>query len=102
MSDPSGTPVREGPPGHHDASELDVQVVPRASQSRIVGPHDGRLKVQLAAPPVDGAANTALIDLLADDNPGPEELALANEEDRMVKRAVNAVRTEAASRIDAA
>jgi uncharacterized protein (TIGR00251 family) len=66
MSDPSGTPVREGPPGHHDASELDVQVVPRASQSRIVGPHDGRLKVQLAAPPVDGAANTALIDLLAD------------------------------------
>ncbi len=65
MSNTTGTPVREGPPGRSDTAELDVQVVPRASQSRIVGPHDGRLKVQLAAPPVDGAANTALIDLLA-------------------------------------
>ena len=90
-----------------------------------------------------------LVDLLADDKPGPEDLALANEEGRMVnglldvldgrarfaveqrfglhdgrkksyrevgeelgvtaeaarrmvKRAVNAVRTEAASRVDAA
>ena len=50
----------------NDASELDVQVVPRASRSRIVGPHAGRLKIQLAAPPVDGAANSALIELLAD------------------------------------
>ena len=51
---------------HHDGSELEVQVVPRASQTRIVGPHAGRLKIQLAAPPVDGAANAALVDLLAD------------------------------------
>ncbi|MBA3545635.1 MAG: DUF167 domain-containing protein [Nannocystis sp.] len=48
------------------SSEIEVQVVPRASRSRIVGPHDGRLKIQLAAPPVDGAANEALVDLLAE------------------------------------
>jgi uncharacterized protein YggU (UPF0235/DUF167 family) len=28
--------------------------------------HDGRLKLQLAAPPVDGEANAALVDLVAD------------------------------------
>jgi len=58
-------PVRDGPAADGPSSELDVQVVPRASRSRIVGPHDGRLKIQLAAPPVDGAANEALVELLA-------------------------------------
>ena len=109
---------------------------------------------RLATPPsldrVVGADDgSELVDLLADDNPGPEDLALANEEDRlvvglldvldgrarfaveqrfgihdgrrrsyrevgeelgvtaeaarrMVKRAVNTVRTEAATRTDAA
>lgn len=44
---------------------LEVLVQPRASRTRVVGVHDGRLKVQLAAPPVDGEANQALIDFLA-------------------------------------
>jgi uncharacterized protein (TIGR00251 family) len=42
-----------------------VQVVPRASRSEIVGEHNGALKVRLAAPPVDGAANEELIRTLA-------------------------------------
>lgn len=42
-----------------------VRVVPRASRSEIVGEHDGALKVRLAAPPVDGAANEELIKTLA-------------------------------------
>jgi uncharacterized protein (TIGR00251 family) len=42
-----------------------VRVVPRASRSEIIGEHDGALKVRLAAPPVDGAANEELIKLLA-------------------------------------
>ena len=45
--------------------EIVVRVVPRASKSEIVGMHDGALKVRIAAPPVDGAANVELIRLLS-------------------------------------
>jgi len=31
----------------------------------VIGEHDGRLKLQLAAPPVDGEANAALVEFLA-------------------------------------
>jgi uncharacterized protein len=44
---------------------LEILVQPRASRTRAVGEHDGRLKIQLAAPPVDGEANAALIAFLA-------------------------------------
>jgi uncharacterized protein (TIGR00251 family) len=44
---------------------LELLVQPRASRTRAVGEHDGRLKIQLAAPPVDGEANAALVAFLA-------------------------------------
>ena len=44
---------------------VDVHVVPRASRSAILGVHDGRIKVSLDAPPVDGEANAALIAFFA-------------------------------------
>ncbi|HGG57084.1 MAG TPA: DUF167 domain-containing protein, partial [Nannocystis exedens] len=62
MKASSPTIIRTGP---DDAVDVDVQVVPRASRSRIVGVHGDRLKIQLAAPPVDGAANKSLIELIA-------------------------------------
>lgn len=46
--------------------ELLVLVQPRASRTKVLGPHDGRLKIALAAPPVDGEANAALVAFLAD------------------------------------
>ena len=42
-----------------------VRVVPRASRSEVVGEHDGALRVRIAAPPVDGAANDELVRVLA-------------------------------------
>jgi len=47
-----------------DAS-LDVRVIPRAKRTELAGERDGALVVRLAAPPVEGAANSALIDFLA-------------------------------------
>ena len=42
-----------------------VRVVPRASRTEIVGEYNGALRVRIAAPPVEGAANRELIRLLA-------------------------------------
>jgi uncharacterized protein (TIGR00251 family) len=44
---------------------LQVQVQPRASRTEVAGPHGGALRVRLAAPPVDGAANAELVAFLA-------------------------------------
>ena len=45
---------------------LRVYVQPRASRTRVVGLHGEYLKIQRAAPPVDGEANAALVAFLAD------------------------------------
>lgn len=45
---------------------LELLVQPRASRTRAVGEHDGRLKLQVAAPPVDGEANAAVLAFVAD------------------------------------
>jgi len=44
---------------------LEVRVIPRAKRNAIGGERDGALVVRLAAPPVEGAANAALIEFLA-------------------------------------
>jgi uncharacterized protein (TIGR00251 family) len=40
--------------------------VPRSARNEIIGPHGGALRVRVSAPPVRGAANAALVGLLAD------------------------------------
>jgi len=46
--------------------ELRVRVIPRASTSGIAGTRDGALLVRLNSPPVEGAANSELIQLISD------------------------------------
>jgi len=46
--------------------EIDVRVIPRAAKSSVAGERNGRLLVRLSAPPVEGAANQALIELFSE------------------------------------
>lgn len=48
-----------------DTLVFTVRVVPRAARSSIIGEHDGALRIRIAAPPVDGAANEELVRVLA-------------------------------------
>lgn len=45
---------------------LDLRVQPGAKRTEVAGEHGGALKIRLAAPPVDGKANDALVAFLAD------------------------------------
>ena len=49
-----------------ESVSLEVYVQPRASKTELAGLHDGRLRIRLAAPPVDGAANAALVAFVAE------------------------------------
>jgi hypothetical protein len=48
-----------------DGVSLAVKVIPRAGTTTIAGTRQGRLLIRLAAAPVDGAANEALIAFLS-------------------------------------
>jgi uncharacterized protein len=43
-----------------------LRVQPRATRTEVVGVHGDALRVRLTAPPVDGAANEALVRFLAE------------------------------------
>ena len=49
-----------------DGALIAVKVIARASKSAVSGIRDGALLVRLSAPPVDGAANAELVDVIAD------------------------------------
>jgi uncharacterized protein (TIGR00251 family) len=60
-SGPLGLDIRES----EDGVTLRVRVQPRASREAVGGTRGGALLVRLTAPPVEGAANAALLKLLA-------------------------------------
>ena len=44
---------------------VDVRVIPRAKKTQLAGVREGAVLIRLAAPPVEGAANEALVAFLA-------------------------------------
>jgi len=52
--------------GGDGSVSFDVLVQPRASRVKIGPLHDGRIKVAVTAPPVDGEANAAVIEVIAE------------------------------------
>jgi uncharacterized protein (TIGR00251 family) len=55
-----------------------VRLTPRSSTNRVDGVLEGVLRIRVSAPAVEGAANTALVHLLA------EELGIARRDVRIV------------------
>lgn len=51
---------------HPEGVILNIKVQPRASRCGIDGVLGGELKVRVTAPPVDSAANQAVVELLSD------------------------------------
>jgi uncharacterized protein (TIGR00251 family) len=51
---------------HGQAVRFAVHVQPRASTTEIAGLHGDAIKIRLSAPPVEGAANDALVDFLSE------------------------------------
>ena len=48
-----------------DGVVLDLHIQPGAKKTEVVGRHGDALKIRLAAPPVDGKANAALVAFIA-------------------------------------
>lgn len=60
---------KKSPPRNKAEEEsvtISVRIQPRASKNEIMKMDNGKLKIRLTAPPVDGAANEALVKFLAD------------------------------------
>jgi uncharacterized protein (TIGR00251 family) len=60
---------------------LDVYIQPRASKTELAGMHGGSIKIRIAAPPVDNAANLALIEFIA------QQLGIAKRRVRLISGA---------------
>jgi uncharacterized protein len=90
------SPITSVPTGIH----LRLRIQPRASRTELAGIHGDALRVRLSAPPVNGAANQALIRFLADllSVPRSAVQVIAGESSRSKVVAVSGIGSEQAAR----
>jgi uncharacterized protein (TIGR00251 family) len=62
---------------------IEVYIQPRASTTELAGTHDGLIKIRIAAPPFENAANIALMDFIA------KRLGIAKRDVRIVSGVAN-------------
>ena len=76
--------------------EIAVRVIPRARKTEVVGFRDDVLVVRVAAPPVEGAANEALIEFLSSALHVPRRAVqiLGGDRGRRKRVAIDGVTTE--------
>lgn len=63
----SASPANSFLSAHPDGVLLAIKLQPRASSNEIGSPHGNELRIKVTAPPVDSAANEALLRLLSDE-----------------------------------
>jgi uncharacterized protein (TIGR00251 family) len=78
-----------------------VRVIPRAGRTGVAGTRGGALLVRLAAPPVEGAANAALVEFLAGafDRPKGAIRIISGQSSRDKRVAVDGLTSDAAARV---
>jgi len=78
---------------------IDVRVTPRASRPAVEGVREGRLLVRVTAPPVDRAANDAVVEALADffDTPRRHVRIVAGEKGRSKTIEITGLSADAAA-----
>ena len=74
---------------------LDVRVIPRAARPGLAGTRDGALLVRVSAPPVQGAANAELIQVLA------KELGVSKRQVAIRRRRARSAETGEGGRVTA-
>jgi len=47
------------------STRIELHVIPKAKRTAVAGMHDGRIKLEIAAPPVDGKANLEVVRFLS-------------------------------------
>lgn len=80
---------------------INVKLIPRSSRNEIIGKENDGIKIKLTAPPVDGRANTALVQFLANELGVPKRdiEIVSGERSRKKSIRINGISTEKVKRI---
>ena len=81
---------------HRLGVRIETRVTPRSSRNAIEGIRDGRLVVRVTAPPVDDAANAAVVETVSQalDLPKRDVIIIAGDHSRMKSLALSGITSD--------